>query len=213
MATPSGKKTGHWHYPVVQGRQRQLGDDDYRLLVPEFIAPKIIGSGGANIKAIKEAAKAVDDRARIMIYHEQLTGEPLMEGSADRILGIRASPEALENAITMLIPLIQMPRSNKEKKVKLEMRIMIPYFCCANVVGLGGKNLKEIQEETGSFVQTYKESLPHSQERLVRIQHFEADALCITAMKIWKSIAPFKKQQPLVLYEPIWFEPGTYGNT
>ena len=212
MAAPSRKKNSHWHYPVVSGRKRQLSDEDYRILIPASLAPKVIGTGGSSIKKINKATKAVDERARIMIYHEQLVGGPLMEGAADRVLGIKAKLEALEIAVKMLIPFLQLP-GRSEKKVKSELRLMVPYHCCANVVGTGGSNIKRIQEETGSFIQTYKVSLPYSQERLVRIQHFEVDALLKTAMQIWKSIAAFKKDEPIILYEPIWFEEGSFDNT
>jgi len=215
MAAPLGrgqKRSNNNHYPIVGGKKRQLNENDYRLLIPAALAPQVIGKKGVNIKEVIEKVKEVDDKARIMVYNEQLTGEPLMEGSADRILGIKSTRDGAEAAISVLIPLLQFP-NNSEKRVKAELRIMVPDHCCANIIGSGGANVKNIRTQTKSFVQTYSVPLPLSEERLVRIQNFEESDLCRTAMMIFDSFNPFKSEQPVVLYEPIYFEQCAFDNT
>jgi len=216
MAAPIGRgqkrSNNNAHYPLVGGKKRALNPNDYRLLIPATLVPQVIGKQGANIKHVNSETKAVDDKARIMIYNEQLTGEPLMEGAADRVLGIKASPEAVEVAISLLIPLLQFPNESG-RKVKSELRIMVPDHTCANVIGKGGENVKRIRGETKSFIQTYTVPLPYSEERLVRIQNFEDADLCKTAMQVWESIFKFKNEQPVILYEPIYFEQCAFDNT
>lgn len=216
MAAPLGRgqkrSNNNNHYPLVGGKKRLVNEHDYRLLIPAVLAPQVIGKQGCNIKGVIEKVKEVDEKARIMVYNEQLTGEPLMDGAADRVLGIKASPEAVEIAISLLIPLLQFP-NNAERRVKAELRIMVPDHCCANIIGSHGANVKRIRSETKSFIQTYTVPLPYSEERLVRIQNFEEHDLCRTAMMIWESFNPFKNEHPVVLYEPIYFEQCAFDNT
>jgi hypothetical protein len=89
----------------------------------------------------------------------------------------------------------------------------VPSHCCSGIIGKGGSVIKKIKEETQSYIQVYTLPLPMSEEYCVRIQNFEASDLVKTAVKIFASIADIKGKNPIIMYDPIFFNQGDYGDT
>jgi len=59
----------------------------------------------------------------------------------------------------------------------------------------------------------YTLPLPESEEHCVRIQNFELPDLITTAIRVFEAIAEIKGRTPVIMYDPIYFEHGEYGDT
>lgn len=209
-------------------KKRKIMDDVYRFLVREDLVRAVIGKGGDHIRMIKEDAKAAGIETKVSIYAQGSNGAPLMDGAVDRVMSIQSSVDGLEMALTNLVPSVQIHHNHKsfrggrggrgggvpgQKSQKLELRLLVPAHCCSGIIGKGGSVIKRIKEETNSYIQVYTLAMPLSEEHCVRIQNFEAPDLIATAVKVFESIADIKGKNPIVMYDPIYFEHGEHGDT
>lgn len=206
-------------------KKRKIMDDVYRFLVREDLVRAVIGKGGDHIRMIKEEAKEAGIETKVSIYAQSSNGAPLMEGAVDRVMSVQSTAEGLEMALTNLLPSVQIHQNHKsfrggrggglpgQKSQKLELRLLVPAHCCSGIIGKGGSVIKRIKEETNSYIQVYTLPMPNSDEHCVRIQNFEAPDLVSTAVKVFESIADIKGKNPILMYDPIWFEHGEYGDT
>ncbi|XP_063694371.1 heterogeneous nuclear ribonucleoprotein K homolog [Bolinopsis microptera] len=207
-------------------KKRKIMDDVYRFLVREDLVRAVIGKGGDHIRMIKEEAKAAGIETKVSIYAQGSNGAPLMEGAVDRVMSVQSTGDGLEMALTNLLPSVQIHHNHKsfrggrggggapgQKSQKLELRLLVPAHCCSGIIGKGGSVIKRIKEETNSYIQVYTLPMPGSEEHCVRIQNFEAPDLIATAVKVFESIADIKGKNPIIMYDPIYFEHGEYGDT
>jgi len=182
----------------------------YRFLVPAALAPRAIGSRGKIINDIVSKLSHIDQHANIRIHKLGQNGEPLMEGVADNVMEISGTPAALKEALFLITPKLQFPT---ETKKKLELRLIIPTHSVKVVVGHKGEHIKQVRNETKSFIQTYQVSLPLSEETVMRIQNFLLKDLVEAAMRVWALAEPQKDAEPIMPYVPISFEQCEYDNT
>jgi len=196
-----------------QQKKRTALQNNHRFLIPSDLVQAIIGKGGSNIKEVLEAAKKADPEAKISIYAQCANGAPLMEGAADRVMGIQASKEGLIEALNLLLPKLQYPPPLNKKR-KSEIRLMIPAHCGSAVIGKKGETVKLIKTSTdNSFVQVYTVPLPKSEEVVVRIQNFEDAKLIEAVCLVIDHALTIKEDKPIVFYDPIWFPQTEFGDT
>ena len=208
-------------------KKRKIMDDVYRFLVREDLVKAVIGKGGEHIKIIKDEAKEQGIDTKVSIYAQGANGAHLMEGAQDRVMSVQTTTEGLEMALQHLVPAVQIQSRGSRRGggrggfeggsggpgQKLELRLIVPSHCCSGIIGKGGSVIKKIKEETKSYIQVYTLPLPLSEEYCVRIQNFEAPDLISTAVKVFESIADIKGKNPIIMYDPIYFEHGEYGDT
>ena len=185
----------------------------------------VIGKGGEHIRSIKEEAKEQGIDTKVSIYAQSSNGGPLMEGASDRVMSVQSTVDGLSMALNSIVPSVQTHQNHsagrggrggfqgEQKRQKLELRLLVPSHCCSGIIGKGGSIIKQMKEETNSYIQVYTLPLPSSEEHCVRIQNFEADDLVRTAVKVFESIAEIKGKTPIIMYDPIYFEHGEYGDT
>lgn len=205
-------------------KKRKIMDDVYRFLIREDLVRSVIGKGGEHIKIIKDEAKEHGIETKVSIYAQGANGTPLMEGSIDRVMSIQSTVDGLGMALAHLLPSLQIHKNFRSGirggggpfgrgSQKLELRLIVPSHCCSGIIGKGGSVIKKIKEETQSYIQVYTLPLPMSEEYCVRIQNFEASDLVKTAVRIFTSIADIKGKNPIIMYDPIYFNQGEYGDT
>ena len=207
----------------VYSKKRKIMDDVYRFLVREDLVRSVIGKGGEHIKIIKDEAKEHGIETKVSIYAQGANGTPLMEGSVDRVMSVQSTVEGLGMALSHLLPSVQIHKNFRtgtrgggsfgRGSQKLELRLIVPSHCCSGIIGKGGSVIRRIKEETKSYIQVYTLPLPLSEEYCVRIQNFEGPDLVNTAVKIFESIADIKGKNPIIMYDPIFFNHGEYGDT
>lgn len=233
---PRGRGRGGFKRPMAQEyddfsgsfmKKRKINDDVYRFLVREDLVKIVIGKGGENIKKIKEDAKAAGIETKVSIFAQGSSGTGLMEGAMDRVMSVQSTGEGLEMALNDLVDPVQLHQNMRgsrggrgagggdgdKKAQKLELRLLVPAHTCSAIIGTKGSVIKAIKEETSSFIQVYTLALPKSEEHCVRIQNFERADLVTTAIRVFEAIAEIKGKNPILMYEPICFEFGEYGDT
>ena len=192
-------------------KKRKIMDDVYRFVVREDLVKTVIGKGGENIRIIKDLAKEQGIETKVSIYAQGANGALLMEGAIDRVMSVQTTIEGLAMALEYLVPAVQIFKNRNGQK--LEIRLIVPSHCCSGIIGKGGSVIKKIKEETNSYIQVYTLPLPQSEEYCVRIQNFEAADLIKTAVLVFESIADIKGKNPIIMYDPIYFEHGEFGDT
>jgi len=192
-------------------KKRTLYANEYRFLIHADHVRKILGEKGFLMRRILEKVRFFDKDAKIMIFTKNTIGEPIPHEARDRILCIHATVAGLERALEKIIPIVQ--PQNLGKKVKLELRLAVPKFCCGTIVGNNGEKVKKIKEDLKSYIQTYQIPLPCSEESVIRIQNFHLDELVETALRIWDEISDNKVTKGYYHYDPIIFPPQAFGNT
>jgi len=194
-------------------KKRTALQNNHRFLIPADLVQGIIGKGGANIKEVLDAAKQVDSEAKISIYAQCANGDKLMQGAADRVMGVQASKEGLIEALRLLVPKLQYPPPLNKKR-KSEIRLMLPAHTGSAVIGKGGATCKQIKQSTdNSFIQVYTLPLPLSGEVVIRIQNFDEEKLIDAVCQVIEQAQPLKEDSPIVFYDPIWFETCAFGDT
>ena len=201
-------------------KKRKIMDDVYRFVVREDLVKVVIGKGGMHIREIKEEAKEQGIDTKVSVYAQCSNGAPLMDGASDRVMSVQTSTDGLTMALNHLIYSVQTHHNHKgaknfgqEKRQKLELRLLVPAYCCSAIIGKGGSVIQKIKEETASYIQVYTLPMPESEEHCVRIQNFEEGDLVATAVKVFEAIADIKGKTPITMYDPIYFEHGEYGDT
>merc|ERR1719473_442168 len=91
--------------------------------------------------------------------------------------------------------------------------MLVPTHCASSIIGKGGSIVKQMKEETGSYIQVHRDSLPNSEETVVKVQNVELDKLVETVMKVIEAFKENKGKQPICYYDPLWFQPGSFGET
>ena len=182
----------------------------HRFLVPEDICSKIVGPDNQNVKKILSAMREKEPSSKLNIYKQKSNGQEIMEGASDRVITIEANAGALAIALHHVIPILQ---AAVDKKGKLEVRMVVPSPAAPSIIGQGGVTVKRIKETLGSFIQIYTLPLPMSEETCIRLLNANLENLVKTCLEISKALSTTKSNVPVVMYDPIWFEQGFFGDT
>lgn len=207
----AGQKRPSHNDPYGKKARTALANS-HRFLIPAELVQGIIGKGGQHIKEITAYVREVDPEAKISIYAQCANGEPLMDGAADRVMGIQATVDGLQRALEKMIPHCQFAAKTERRK-KLEVRFLAPAHTTSSVIGRGGEIVKRLKEETKSFIQVYTLPLPMSEETVIRMQNFELEDMISTVLRVVEAVAPNKSERPIIFYDPIWFNQGDFGDT
>lgn len=208
----AGMKRPAMDEPSYGGKARKMQPDMFRFLISVDRTSSVIGKKGAHIREIKDAATEAGLEVKVSVYTQKYNMDPIMDGAEDRVIGIQGTKEGLVMALENIIPNVQREHGD-DKKRKREVRVIVPNHCCTAVIGRGGAVVKELKEQTKSFIQVYTLPLPKSEESVIRIQNFELADLIATILKVFEITEEYRCERPIVFYDPIWFEKGTFGDT
>ncbi|XP_017474327.1 PREDICTED: RNA-binding protein Nova-2 isoform X5 [Rhagoletis zephyria] len=149
------------------------GDSSYhmKILVPAVASGAIIGKGGENIASLQKDSGA---RVKMSKSHDFYPGTTervcLITGSVDGIMSvmdfimdkIREKPDLT----TKIIDTDSKQNQDRDKQVK----ILVPNSTAGMIIGKGGAFIKQIKEESGSYVQISQKPKDISlQERCITI--------------------------------------------
>jgi len=208
---PGQKRPAPGEPPQVFGIKRAMIKDMHRFLIPEDLVKNVIGPGGNNIRTVIEQTQNADPDANIQIRKQTADGLPIQEGAEDRIMTIQSTYQGLRGALFLLIPYLQY--DNWGRKEKLEIRLLVPSHCAAAIIGKGGSTMRQIKEDTKSFLQIYTIQMPESEETCVRIQNWSIRDLVETVVRCCQAVEKNKNHKLVKLYDPFWFEQCAYGDT
>ncbi|KAJ1499012.1 hypothetical protein HMI56_004635, partial [Coelomomyces lativittatus] len=133
-----------------------------RALVGMKEAGIVIGKGGSNIKAIRDASNA-----RVAVS-EHVPGVP------ERVLSITGAVDEVAKAYAQVSRNLNQGdlRGNSPDAVEstpLTLRFLIPHSRMGGVIGKGGQRIKEIQEESNARLVATSNTLPLSGDRVLEM--------------------------------------------
>ncbi|XP_076360367.1 RNA-binding protein Pasilla-like isoform X1 [Tachypleus tridentatus] len=180
MATNAGDVNGYSEFDIGDSRKRTLdskldigstkrshhvnGMYHFKILVPSVAAGAIIGKGGETVAQLQKETGARIKMSKTNDYYPGTTERVcLVTGSMDGIIQvhefimekIREKPDP--NA-RMAIDFDQKQPAEREKQVK----ILVPNSTAGMIIGKGGSYIKQIKDESGSYVQVSQKSKDHA---------------------------------------------------
>lgn len=135
----------------MQKQPRMTFPHAFKLLAPDALSGAIIGSKGSGVQEIQQTT---DTRISVADQHAKYSATNM------RVVLIRAhSPEAIDQALTMIVEKIQSavenPRGKGQDEIDLiakggdyKLKIVVPKAAAGAVIGTKGGNIKELCERT-----------------------------------------------------------------
>ncbi|XP_055901877.1 RNA-binding protein Pasilla isoform X7 [Eupeodes corollae] len=149
------------------------GDSTYhmKILVPAVASGAIIGKGGDTIASLQKDSGA---RVKMSKSHD------FYPGTAERVCLITGSVEGIMNVIDFIMDKIREKPDLNTKIVDIDskqaqerdkqVKILVPNSTAGMIIGKGGAYIKQVKEESGSYVQISQKPKDISlQERCITI--------------------------------------------
>ena len=200
----------HSHHNPVARFRKILDERNTRILIREKNVKVVLGPGGSYIKDIKSKVK---DNTRICIFTTNPNGDPFLDNAPDRVVNVDCDPDDLPQILTDLIPHIQYAAPDKMQQKPKEIRVLVPDYVCSTIIGPKGANVQGVQNELGSHVQIYRDTLPNCNENVVSISNKDISSLVDSVIRIFDSIKNIKSISHVSLYNPQLWSPGEHGET
>jgi len=140
----------------------QTGENTYhlKLLIPSVAAGAIIGKGGETIAEIQKNVGARVKMSKPNDYYP---------GTNERVCLITGTIEAITTIVNFLVEKVKekpdpnaKPAIDFDNKVAAErerqMKVLVPNSTAGMIIGKGGNYIKQIKEDSGSFIQISQKS-------------------------------------------------------
>lgn len=183
----------------VGGKRHNLasGQSNLKVLVPNFMAGKLIGKGGSNIG---ELQSKFDLRIQINSNKE------FYPGTSDRVVCVSGDVyEGIPSFLEYLIDLVDVEMNSERVNSTLsnELKLVITDIAAGLIIGKGGEQIKQIISQTnGANINISKKDESVTGERLLRVSgnSEQRKAACIALMGVM-STAPDKISNSNVKYD------------
>ncbi|KAF7658724.1 hypothetical protein LDENG_00008750 [Lucifuga dentata] len=125
-------------YSTSRPRQQ---DFPLRMLVPAQFVGAIIGKEGLTIKNVTRQTQS-----KVDIHRKENAG------AADKPITINATPECCSAACRMILDIMQKEANETKMTEDIPLRILAHNSLVGRLIGKEGRNLKKIEEETGTKI-------------------------------------------------------------
>lgn len=143
----------------------------FKILVPSIASGAIIGKGGETIAQLQK-----DTNARVKMSK----ANDFYPGTTERVCLISGGSDAIMAVLTFIMEKIRekpehgKPASDVDNKSMAErdrqVKILVPNSTAGMIIGKGGNYIKQIKEESGSYVQISQKAKDQSlQERCITV--------------------------------------------
>uniref|UniRef100_A0A8C7CJ99 Insulin-like growth factor 2 mRNA binding protein 2a n=1 Tax=Oncorhynchus kisutch TaxID=8019 RepID=A0A8C7CJ99_ONCKI len=123
------------------GPRHKQHDFPLRMLVPTQFVGAIIGKEGLTIKNVtKQTQSKVDIHRKDNV------------GAAGKPITIHATPEGCSSACRMILDIMQKEASETKEEEEIPLKILAHNSLVGRLIGKEGRNLKKIEEETGTKI-------------------------------------------------------------
>ncbi|XP_030283447.1 insulin-like growth factor 2 mRNA-binding protein 2a isoform X1 [Sparus aurata] len=119
---------------------RQL-DLPMRILVPNQMVGAIIGKGGQTIKDVTKQT-----HSKVDIHRKENAG------AAEKPITIHSTPEGCSSACRMILDIMQKEACETKTTEEIALKILAHNSLVGRLIGKEGRNLKKIEEETGTKI-------------------------------------------------------------
>ncbi|XP_060910280.1 insulin-like growth factor 2 mRNA-binding protein 2a isoform X1 [Labrus mixtus] len=121
-------------------RSRQY-DFPLRILVPTQYVGAIIGKGGLTIKNVTKQTQS-----KVDIHRKENAG------AAEKPITIHSTPEGCSSACRMIMEIMQKEANETKATEEIALKILANNSLVGRLIGKEGRNLKKIEEETGTKI-------------------------------------------------------------
>lgn len=161
-----------------------------RFLVSSREAGVVIGKGGSRVSEIREATGM-----KIMVT-------PHIQGVSDRVMTMSGPLHSLGRAVSMIAKNLILKSSSDSRKNQATFRLLVPSSKMGYVIGKGGSRIKELQQESGTLIQSDPDNLPNTSERVMTLIG-SPDSLQLASYTLGSFIGDFLELNPDAnLYDP-----------
>ncbi|XP_055733498.1 insulin-like growth factor 2 mRNA-binding protein 2a isoform X3 [Salvelinus fontinalis] len=123
------------------GPRHKQHDFPLRMLVPTQFVGAIIGKEGLTIKNVTQQTQS-----RVDIHRKENVG------AAEKPITIHSTPEGCSSACRMILDIMQKEASETKEEEEIPLKILAHNSLVGRLIGKEGRNLKKIEEETGTKI-------------------------------------------------------------
>uniref|UniRef100_A0A8K9XMT3 RRM domain-containing protein n=1 Tax=Oncorhynchus mykiss TaxID=8022 RepID=A0A8K9XMT3_ONCMY len=123
------------------GPRPKQHDFPLRMLVPTQFVGAIIGKEGQTIKNVTKQTQS-----KVDIHRKENVG------AAGKPITIHATPEGCSSACRMILDIMQKEANETKEEEEIPLKILAHNSLVGRLIGKEGRNLKKIEEETGTKI-------------------------------------------------------------
>ncbi|XP_049583351.1 insulin-like growth factor 2 mRNA-binding protein 2a isoform X2 [Syngnathus scovelli] len=172
--TPQPGPSGGFGAP----RTRQQQDFPLRMLVPTQFVGAIIGKEGLTIKNVTKQTQS-----KVDIHRKENAG------AAEKPITIHSSPEGCSSACRMILDIMQKEANETKTPEEIPLKLLAHNSLVGRLIGKEGRNLKKIEEETGTkiTISSLQDLTIYNPERTITVKGI-LEALCKAEAEIMKKL-------------------------
>uniref|UniRef100_A0A3Q2YA95 Insulin-like growth factor 2 mRNA binding protein 2a n=1 Tax=Hippocampus comes TaxID=109280 RepID=A0A3Q2YA95_HIPCM len=172
--TPQPGPSGGFGAP----RPRQQQDFPLRMLVPTQFVGAIIGKEGLTIKNVTKQTQS-----KVDIHRKENAG------AAEKPITIHSSPEGCSSACRMILDIMQKEANETKTPEEIPLKLLAHNSLVGRLIGKEGRNLKKIEEETGTkiTISSLQDLTIYNPERTITVKGV-LESLCKAEAEIMKKL-------------------------
>uniref|UniRef100_A0A3B3VAD8 Insulin-like growth factor 2 mRNA binding protein 2a n=1 Tax=Poecilia latipinna TaxID=48699 RepID=A0A3B3VAD8_9TELE len=173
QGTPQPGPSGGFGSP----RLRQP-DFPLRMLVPTQFVGAIIGKEGLTIKNVTKQSQS-----KVDIHRKENAG------AAEKPITIHSTPEGCSSACRMILDIMQKEANETKTTEEIPLKILAHNSLVGRLIGKEGRNLKKIEEETGTkiTISSLQDLTIYNPERTITVKG-SLEACCKAEVEIMKKL-------------------------
>ncbi|XP_031439798.1 insulin-like growth factor 2 mRNA-binding protein 2a isoform X2 [Clupea harengus] len=159
-------------------RYKQQHDFPLRLLVPTQFVGAIIGKEGLTIKNVTKQTQS-----KVDIHRKENAG------AAEKPITIHSTPEGCSAACRMILDIMQKEANDTKVTEEIPLKILAHNSLVGRLIGKEGRNLKKIEEETGSkiTISSLQDLTIYNPERTITVKG-NLEACCKAEVEIMRKL-------------------------
>uniref|UniRef100_A0AAQ4PPS4 Insulin-like growth factor 2 mRNA binding protein 2a n=1 Tax=Gasterosteus aculeatus aculeatus TaxID=481459 RepID=A0AAQ4PPS4_GASAC len=153
-------------------------DFPLRMLVPTQFVGAIIGKEGLTIKNVTKQTQS-----KVDIHRKENAG------AAEKPITIHSTPDGCSSACRMILDIMQKEASETKTTEDIPLKILAHNSLVGRLIGKEGRNLKKIEEETGTKIgiSSLQELTLYNPERTIMVKG-SLEASCKAEVEIMKKL-------------------------
>lgn len=160
------------------GAPRRQHDFPLRMLVPTQFVGAIIGKEGLTIKNVTKQTQS-----KVDIHRKENAG------AAEKPITIHSTPEGCSSACRMILEIMQKEANETKTTEDIPLKILAHNSLVGRLIGKEGRNLKKIEEETGTkiTISSLQDLTIYNPERTITVKG-SLEACCKAEAEITKKL-------------------------
>ncbi|XP_070770460.1 insulin-like growth factor 2 mRNA-binding protein 2a isoform X7 [Enoplosus armatus] len=160
------------------GAPRRQHDFPLRMLVPTQFVGAIIGKEGLTIKNVTKQTQS-----KVDIHRKENAG------AAEKPITIHSTPEGCSSACRMILDIMQKEANETKTTEDIPLKILAHNSLVGRLIGKEGRNLKKIEEETGTkiTISSLQDLTIYNPERTITVKG-SLEACCKAEAEITKKL-------------------------